>query len=57
MGSDEVTTILAENRALAQRLQINGTPTFVLGGPDNAQLIRGFLPSEELQRLANGLRG
>lgn len=57
MGSDEVTAILAENRALAQRLQINGTPTFVIGGPDNGQLIRGFLPAEDLQRVAAGLRG
>ncbi|WP_209424341.1 DsbA family protein [Pararhodobacter sp. SW119] len=56
MGSDEITAILAENRALAQRLQINGTPTFVMGGPENGQLIRGFLPSEELHNLAGTLR-
>ncbi len=56
MGSDAVTAVLAENRALAQRLQINGTPTFVLGGPEYGELIRGFLPAEELHRLADALR-
>ena len=57
MRSEEVTGILAENRALAQRLQINGTPTFVIGGDGTGQLIRGFLPAEELHRIADDLRG
>lgn len=56
MGSDEVTAILTENRALAQRLQINGTPSFVLGGPENAEMIRGFLPAAELRGVAASLR-
>jgi protein-disulfide isomerase len=56
MESDEVTAILAENRALAQRLQINGTPSFVLGGPEDAELIRGFLPAEDLHGVAASLR-
>jgi protein-disulfide isomerase len=56
MGSDEITAILVENRALAQRLQINGTPSFVLGGPEAAELIRGSVPEEDLHGLAAGLR-
>ena len=56
MGSDEITAILAENRALAQRLQINGTPSFVLGGPEDAELIRGFVPAEDLHGVAAVLR-
>jgi len=56
MSSDDVTAVLAENRALAQRLQINGTPSFVLGGPEEAELIRGFVPAEDLQGVAASLR-
>jgi len=56
MGSDDVTRILADNRALAQRLQVNGTPTFVLGSPEDGHLIRGLLPAEEMHRLAADLR-
>jgi protein-disulfide isomerase len=56
MGSDEVTAILMENRALAQRLQINGTPTFVLGTPEDAQLIRGFVPADDLRSVAADIR-
>jgi hypothetical protein len=44
MAATRSQPVLAENRALAQRLQINGTPSFVLGGPEDAELIRGFLP-------------
>lgn len=58
MASAEVTAVLAENRALAQRLQISGTPSFVLGAPDGpAELLRGFLPAGELHLLAAELRG
>lgn len=56
MASDEVTAILIENRALAQRLQIGGTPTFVLGGPEEAKVIRGFVPAEGLHQAAAALR-
>lgn len=40
MDSAEVTRVIEENRALAARLQINGTPTFVL----EDRMLRGFLP-------------
>ena len=47
MGSAEVTRVLNETRALAQRLQINGTPSFVLGG----QMLRGYVPLEGMRQI------
>ena len=52
MNSDEVTTVIAENRALAQRLNISGTPSFVM----NDQMLRGYLPVDEMQRVAAEIR-
>ena len=52
MDSDEVTTVIAENRALAQRLNISGTPSFVM----NDQMLRGYLPVDEMQRVAAEIR-
>jgi protein-disulfide isomerase len=53
MDSDEVTEIISKNRKLAQDLRINGTPTFVLGD----QMLRGFLPAEQMAALIDELRG
>jgi protein-disulfide isomerase len=53
MQSDEVTAVIAENHALAQRLKINGTPTFVLGD----QLLRGYLPLEGMLQIVEDTRG
>ena len=53
MDSEAVTKVIADNRALAQALQINGTPTFVLGD----ELVRGYLPAAELAEIVSGLRG
>ena len=47
MDAPEITKVIEENRALAQRLQINGTPSFVIGD----QLLRGFLPLEGMQAV------
>ncbi|MGR3497226.1 DsbA family protein [Citreimonas sp.] len=47
MDSDEVTRRIAETRALAQQLQINGTPTFVFGD----QLVRGYAPLDAMQQI------
>ncbi|GHE00420.1 hypothetical protein U879_12460 [Defluviimonas sp. 20V17] len=47
MAGPEVAHILARNSALADRLQINGTPTFVLGD----QLLRGYVPYAQLRGL------
>ena len=53
MGSDEVTAEIQRTRALAQRLQITGTPTFVL----QDELLRGFLPYDQMQALVDEKRG
>lgn len=52
MMSDDVTQIIAENHALAGRLQISGTPTFVL----EDQLLRGYLPLADMQTLVQQTR-
>ncbi len=52
MNSPEVDAILAENQALAQRLQISGTPTFVIG----EQLLRGYLPYAGMQQVVKDVR-
>ncbi|NBB98776.1 MAG: thioredoxin domain-containing protein, partial [Alphaproteobacteria bacterium] len=48
MDSDTVTSVIDNNRALAQRLQISGTPTFVMG----EQMIRGFVPADAMLEAA-----
>ncbi len=53
MGSPEVTAEIAATRALAERLQITGTPTFVM----EDELLRGFLPFDQLQVIAADKRG
>jgi protein-disulfide isomerase len=53
MNSDEVTAEIARTRALAQRLQITGTPTFVL----QDELLRGYLPYDQMQALVDEKRG
>lgn len=53
MNDDAVTEVIAANRALAQRLQITGTPTFVM----EDQMLRGYLPLAQMQALASQLRG
>ncbi len=57
MTSEAVNDVLAENRALAQRLQISGTPTFVLGGGEDGEMIRGMLPAAALAERAAAQRG
>lgn len=47
MDSDEVTSEIARTRELAQKLQINGTPTFVL----QDELLRGYLPADQLAQI------
>jgi len=52
MDSEAVTEVIAANHALAQRLGINGTPSFVMG----EQMLRGFLPQDAMQAIANDIR-
>ncbi|WP_439122186.1 DsbA family protein [Marivita sp.] len=47
MDSDAVNQQLSSTRELAQALQINGTPSFIMGD----QLIRGYMPLEAMQEI------
>lgn len=53
MDSDEVTQEIAQTRALAQRLNISGTPTFVM----HDEMLRGYLPYDQMLALVNEKRG
>jgi protein-disulfide isomerase len=53
MDAPEVTKVISDNHALAQRLQISGTPTFVMG----SQMIRGYVPLDEMQSVVAKERG
>lgn len=52
MNSAYVDKVISENHALAGRLKINGTPTFVLGG----DLLRGYVPFDQLQQFVTDTR-
>lgn len=52
MGSDEVSTIINANRALAQTLQIQGTPSFIMG----ENFVRGFVELEQMRSIVEGIR-
>lgn len=52
MNDPEVTRVLAETRALAERLNINGTPGFVLGD----QMLRGYLPADQMAQIVAEVR-
>ena len=52
MESPEVDAMVKRTFDLAQKLSINGTPAFILGN----QVVRGFVPIEELSRLAKAAR-
>lgn len=53
MGSDAVSDIIAKNHALAQRMQVNGTPGFVIGD----QMLRGYVPLDGMQQVVAQVRG
>lgn len=53
MDSDEVTQRIADTRALAQRLQITGTPTFVM----HDEMLRGYLPYDQMMQMVDEKRG
>jgi protein-disulfide isomerase len=53
MDDEDITRQIAETRALAQSLQINGTPSFVMG----TQMIRGYLPLDAMQEVIAEERG
>ncbi len=47
MDNKEVSAEIGRNHALAQRMQINGTPTFVL----QDEMLRGFLPADKMAAI------
>lgn len=53
MDDSAITEELQATRALAQRLQISGTPTFVL----QDEMLRGFLPADQLEIIVADKRG
>lgn len=52
MDSEEVTAELRQTRALAQKMAISGTPTFVLGN----ELLRGYLPADQMEIMVAEIR-
>lgn len=52
MNSDAVTQVIAENHALGQKMQISGTPSFVMGD----QMLRGYLSQAAMQQIADDIR-
>jgi protein-disulfide isomerase len=47
MASAEVSEVIAANQALAERLQISGTPTFVI----YETMVRGYVPLDGMQKI------
>lgn len=52
MTSDEVTKVIADNHALGQTLQINGTPTFII----DETMVRGYVPQQGMQQIVTQMR-
>lgn len=52
MESDAVSQIIADNRALAERLRITGTPTYVL----EDQMLRGYVPPDQMRAIVDAVR-
>ena len=52
MASEEVSNIIRTNRALAQTLQIQGTPSFIMG----EQFVRGFVELDQMRAIVADIR-
>ena len=52
MEAPEVTRVIVETRALAQALNIQGTPSFVV----KDEVLRGFLPADQMQMVVEAKR-
>lgn len=52
MIAPEVTAVIAQNRALAEALKINGTPTFVIDGV----MLRGYVPLDGMRQIVEEAR-
>ncbi|MBC7736092.1 MAG: DsbA family protein [Candidatus Saccharibacteria bacterium] len=53
MDDDKVTAIIAANHDLAGKLNITGTPTFVV----EKALLRGYLPEDDMRQIVADQRG
>ncbi|OYX41772.1 MAG: disulfide bond formation protein DsbA [Rhodobacterales bacterium 32-67-9] len=53
MDAPEVTKVIEDNHLLAQRMQISGTPTFVMG----EQMLRGYAPLDTMRAIVADERG
>ena len=52
MDTEEVNQVIQETRELAQRLQINGTPTFVM----EDEMLRGYVPLDSMRQVVGAVR-
>lgn len=52
MDSDTVSEMIAANRALAQALQIQGTPSFIMGN----EFVRGYVDLTQMQSIVESIR-
>jgi protein-disulfide isomerase len=52
MMSPEVTSVIAANQDLGNRMRVSGTPTFVVKG----QILRGYLPMEQMMQVVEAER-
>ena len=52
MATPEVAAVIAASDALAQKLNITGTPTFVIGN----QMLRGYVPEEGMKQIVDQAR-
>jgi len=53
MGSDEVKAVIMANHALADTLEISGTPTFVM----KDMMLRGYIPLHVMRNIVAEVRG
>lgn len=53
MASTEVMAVIEANHALADKLEISGTPTFVL----KEMMVRGYVPLEPMRQIIAEVRG
>jgi len=53
MPTDAVTSVIKANHALADVMQISGTPTFVVNGV----MVRGYVPLEGMRQIVAAERG
>ncbi len=52
MQDEAVTEVITKNRQLARRLEISGTPSFVM----NDEMLRGYVPLDGMMQIAEGIR-